>query len=156
MKVLAALVLAAVAGTGLKTVQYGAPPPNFDVPSPRGAVAISDMRGKPLIINFWASWCPPCTRELPYFERLRAEYGDRIRIVTVNWNEDPAVAQAYMRANHLDLPLVTDERSKIYEAYSLTKVPDTIVLDADGKVTYVSVGGLSWDELAGAVDPLVK
>ena len=153
---MAALVLVALAGTGLKTVQIGAPPPDFSVPSGNASVPLTQLLGKPLVINFWASWCPPCTDELPYFERLRQTYGDRIRVVTVDWNEEPSVASAYLRARNLDLPVVSDEQSKIYAAYSLSKVPDTIVLDAQGKVTYVSVGGLSWEELSAAVDPLLR
>lgn len=156
VKLPAALVLAAIAGTGLRAVQFGSPPPDFAVPSPHGSVAISRLVGKPLVINFWASWCPPCTNELPYFARLQSQYGDRVRIITVDWDEDPAVAAAYLRARHLVLPLVSDERSKIYAAYSLSEVPDTIVLDAQGNVAYVSVGGLSWDELDAAVEPLLK
>ncbi len=142
-------------GTGLKTVHYGAPPPDFAVPAPKGTVAISQMHGKPLVINFWATWCPPCTNELPYFMRLQQEYGDRVRIVMVDWNEEPSVAASYLKSHGIELPLVADEESKIYAEYSLTKVPDTVVVAPDGKVTYVSVGGLSWEELEGAVSPLL-
>ncbi len=156
MKFLAALLLAAVSGTGLANVHLGAPPPDFAVPSVTGSVALSHLRGKPIVINFWASWCPPCTAELPYFQQLRDRYGDRIRIVTIDWNEDPAAAAAYLRAQGLHLPVVWDPQSKIFAAYSLNKVPDTVVVDAAGNVTYVSVGELSPEELAGAVAPLLK
>ena len=152
VKLLGPLILAMVTGTGLATVRYGAPPPDFQVATPRGTQPLSQLKGKPVIINFWASWCPPCTDELPYFERLQAEYGDRVRVITVNWAEDPQTALTYLRARHLDLPVVSDRQSKIYAAYSLSEVPDTLVLDPTGKVTYVSVGGLSWQELEGAVE----
>lgn len=152
MKLLAAAVLAAATGTGLANVHYGAPPPDFSIPTARGAQPLSELRGKPVIINFWASWCPPCTDELPYFERASRTYGDRIRIVTIDWNEAPGVARGYLKSHGLDLPLIEDPQSKIYAAYSLTEVPDTVVLDASGAVTYVSVGGLSWNELQTAVE----
>lgn len=151
VKLLAALVLLAASGTGLASVRYGAPPPDFAVPTDRGNQPLSQLRGKPIVINFWASWCPPCTDELPYFQRLKDEYGESVRIVTVDWNEDPAVAQAYLKRQHIDLPLVADRQSKIYAAYSLSEVPDTVVLNPNGAVTYVSVGGLSWPELHQAV-----
>jgi thiol-disulfide isomerase/thioredoxin len=152
VKLLAVVLLAMATGTGLATVRYGAPPPDFQVPTQRGSEALSQLKGKPVVINFWASWCPPCTDELPYFERLQADYGDRIRVITVNWAEDPGTALAYLRAKHLDLPVVSDPQSKIYAAYSLSEVPDTLVLDASGNVVYVSVGGLSWEELRTAVE----
>ena len=152
MKFLAALVLATASATGLAAVHYGAPPPDFTVHTPQGTERLSALRGKPVVINFWASWCPPCTDELPYFARLAQTYGDRVTIVTVDWNEQPGVADAYLREHGITLPVTMDEQSKIYRAYSLSEVPDTIVLDADGNVMYVSVGGLSWRELQSAVE----
>lgn len=156
MKLLAALVLAAASATGLSAIHYGAPPPDFVVRTDRGSEHLSALRGKPVVINFWASWCPPCTEELPYFERLAQMYGDRVVIVTVDWNEDPAVADAYLRSHHLELPVVADRQSDIYRAYTLSEVPDTVVLDAQGNVTYVSVGELSWHELDGAVKSVLS
>lgn len=156
MKLLAALLLAAASETGLTAVHYGTPPPDFPVRTTQGTQRLSDLRGKPVVINFWASWCPPCTDELPYFERLAQTYGDRVTIVTVDWNEQPGVAESYLRSHDLHLPLVTDEQSRIYRAYSLSEVPDTVVLDAQGNVSYVSVGELSWNELNGAVQGVLK
>lgn len=155
MNLLAAVLLALTGGTGLASVHYGSPPPDFAVPTTSGLRDLSQLRGKPIVINFWASWCPPCTNEMPYFERLKQQYGDRVRIVTVDWDEDPALGEAYLRAQHFDLPLISDRQSRIYAAYSLREVPDTVVLDAAGNVTYVSVGGLSWNELDGAVESLL-
>jgi len=151
VKLLAALLLSAISGTGLPAIHYGAPPPDFSVRTPKGSEPLSALRGKPIVINFWASWCPPCTDELPYFARLAQTYGDRVLVVTVDWNEDPAVADGYLRRHDLHLPLVTDQQSSIYKAYTLSEVPDTVVLDARGNVTYVSVGELSWPELEAAV-----
>lgn len=151
VKFLAALVLAAASGTGLSAVHYGTPPPDFVVNTPQGSERLSTLRGKPVVINFWASWCPPCTAELPYFERLAQTYGDKVTIVTVDWDEQPGIATAYLRSHDIALPVVNDQQSDIYKAYSLSEVPDTLVLDAQGNVTYVSVGELSWHELDGAV-----
>lgn len=148
---LAALLLAAASGTGLPAIHYGVPPPDFVVRTAQGSERISALRGKPIVINFWASWCPPCTDELPYFERLSQTYGPRVLVVTVDWNEQPGVAAGYLRSHGIALPVVTDEQSDIYKAYSLFEVPDTLVLDAQGNVSYVSVGELSWHELDDAV-----
>lgn len=121
------------------------------VPTPKGAEPLSALRGKPVVINFWASWCPPCTDELPYFSRIQSEFGDRITLITVS-NEAPGVAETYLRKQHMDLPLIEDPAGKIFDAYKIPPIPDTVVLDADGNVTYVSAGGLSWSELQTAVD----
>lgn len=156
VKLLAALVLAAASGTGLPAIHYGAPPPDFLVRTAQGNEHLSTLRGKPVVINFWASWCPPCTEELPYFERLAQMYGQKVTIVTVDWNEQPGVADSYLHEHHIDLPVMTDPQSDIYHAYTLFEVPDTVVLDPAGNVRYVSVGELSWQELDGAVQSVLK
>ncbi|HEY9180188.1 MAG TPA: TlpA disulfide reductase family protein [Candidatus Baltobacteraceae bacterium] len=155
MKLLATLVLAAASGTGLAAIHYGAPPPDFTVRTSQGAQPLSALRGKPVVINFWASWCPPCTDELPYFERLSQMYGERVTVITVDWDEQPAKAASYLRSHDLNLPVTSDQQSAIYKAYSLFEVPDTVVLDPEGNVTYVSVGELSWSELSGAVEKVL-
>lgn len=151
VKFLASLLLAVASGTGLPAIHYGAPPPDFIVRTAQGNERLSALRGKPIVINFWASWCPPCTDELPDFERLAQTYGTKVMVVTVDWNEQPGVAAGYLRSRGITLPVVTDEQSDIYKAYSLFEVPDTLVLDSQGNVTYVSVGELSWHELDAAV-----
>ena len=156
VKLLVALIFAAASTTGLPAVHYGAPPPDFTVSTTQGNERLSLLRGKPVVINFWASWCPPCTDELPYFARLSETYGDKVTIVTVDWNEPPGTAKAYLRSHHLDLPVVPDTQSAIYRQYSLSEVPDTVVLDAQGNVTYVSVGELSWQELDTAVQAVLR
>ena len=148
---LGALLLAAGAAGGLATVRVGAPPPDFTVQTKAGAVPLSRLRGKPVVINFWATWCPPCTDELPYFERLARDYGNRVVIVTLS-NEAPGTARDYLRRHNLDLPLTEDSAGNVFAAYALPPIPGTVVLSPDGLVEYVSAGGLSWDELQNAVN----
>jgi cytochrome c biogenesis protein CcmG/thiol:disulfide interchange protein DsbE len=156
VKLLAALVFAAASATGLAAVHYGVAPPDFVVRTTQGSERLSALRGKPVVVNFWASWCPPCTQELPYFERLGQLYGNRISIVTVDWNEQPGTASSYLKQHDLNLPVVDDGQSRIYKEYSLFEVPDTVVLDAQGNVSYVSVGELSWNELNTAVQQVLS
>ncbi len=151
VQILGVLLLAASATGGLATVRVGAPPPDFTLRTKAGAVALSHLRGKPVVINFWASWCPPCTDELPYFARLTRDYGDRVVVVTVS-NEAAGIAREYLRQHRLDLPLLEDTDSSVFSAYALPPIPGTVVLAPDGRVEYISAGGLSWDELQEAVD----
>jgi len=144
-------LLLATNATGLATVQYGNVAPDFTFAMSGVQHNLRALRGKPVVINFWASWCPPCTDELPFFVRLQTTYGDRVRLLTIS-NESFGVARRYLAAKRLHLPLVEDTAGTIFAAYSIRPVPDTVVLDADGSVTYVSVGGLDWSELKSAVD----
>ncbi|MGC1380638.1 MAG: TlpA disulfide reductase family protein [Candidatus Baltobacteraceae bacterium] len=144
-------VLTATASTGLATIHYDAPPPNFAITSTQGTQYLSDLRGRVVIIDFWATWCHACTAELSEFVRARQTYGDRIAVVTIS-DERPEVAASYLRLWKIRLPLVEDMEGRISSRYSVSKVPVTLVLDRTGAVSYVSVGGLSWDELSGALE----
>jgi thiol-disulfide isomerase/thioredoxin len=145
-------VLAAITGTGLPTVHYLAPPPaDIWFQTPNGVERISDLRGRVVVINFWATWCHPCTDEMKYFVRAQEEYGSRVTVVTVS-NELHDVAASYFRVWNIDLPVVEDLDGSIFKAYSVSPVPDTVVLNTEGEVNYVSVGGLSWQKLSGAIE----
>jgi len=149
----AAIVLAALAAssTGLATIQYDAPPPNFAFPTPHGPKYLSDLRGKVVIIDFWATWCHVCTAELNDFVRARETFGDRIAVVTIS-NESPDVAAKYLQVLGITLPLVEDIEGSVFRIYSVSAIPVTLVLDPNGAVSYVSVGGLSWNELSTAIE----
>jgi peroxiredoxin len=152
---LAALVLAVITGsTGLQTIHFNATTPDFTIPTAKGTEKLSDLRGHPVVLNFWASWCHPCTDELKDFVRARAVYGDKVDIVTIS-SEPHDVAASYLRLWNIELPLVEDLDSKISTAYSVPPIPVTIVLDRSGLVTHVSVGELDWNELHQAIDEVL-
>jgi thiol-disulfide isomerase/thioredoxin len=151
---LPSLVLAALIGppqTGLATIRYDVAPPNFAIAVGRKTTYLSGLRGRVVVLDFWASWCHACTAEMGDFVRAQALYGDRVAVVTIS-SEDPGVAENYFAAMHIDLPVVDDATGAIERLYSIGPIPDTLVLDAAGVVTYVSVGGLSWNELQTAID----
>ncbi len=150
---LAALLLAAstMPATGLATIRYDVPPPNFAIPGAHGTKYLSDLRGKVVVIDFWATWCHVCTEELDDFVRAQQTFGDRVAIVTVS-EEVPNVAADYLRARNIELPIVEDTSGAIARVYSVSKWPITLVLDPAGDVSYVSVGGLSWAELVDAIE----
>ncbi len=149
----AALVLAALtaSSTGLATIRYDAPPPNFAFPTPHGTESLSDLRGRVVVIDFWATWCHVCTAELKEFVRARDTYGSRVAVVTIS-AEMPDVAANYLHDTNLELPVVEDLEGSVFSIYSVSAIPVTIVLDPTGNVSYVSVGGLNWNELSQAIE----
>jgi peroxiredoxin len=150
---LAALVLAALTApsTGLATIHYAAPPPNFAFPTAHGTQSLSDLRGKVVVIDFWASWCHVCTAELNEFVRARDTFGSNVAVVTIS-AESPDVAARYLRLANIALPLVEDIEGAVFNIYSVSAIPVTVVLNPNGAVTYVSIGGLSWEELSQAIE----
>jgi peroxiredoxin len=144
-------VLTATASTGLGTIRYDAPPPNFAIPTAKGTQHLSDLRGRVVVINFWATWCHACTAELNEFVRAGRTYGDRVAIVTIS-DEVPDVSARYLRLWNIGLPLIEDLEGRISSTYSVSKLPVTLVLDPAGAVSYVSIGGLSWEELSRAIE----
>jgi len=150
MQMLAAFVLAAT--TVLAHVREHAPPPDFTIPSAKGTKRLYDLRGKVVVLNFWATWCPPCTDELKYFVRAGDMFGSKIDLLTIS-SEPHDVAASYLRLWNLDseLPLVEDLDGSISSAYSTPPIPLTVVVDPSGNVSYISKGGLSWDELRTAI-----
>jgi hypothetical protein len=83
--------------------------------------------------------------------RARQTFGPQVAVVTIS-QEMPQVAGGYLRLWNLALPLVPDLSGNIFRTYSVSKIPVTLVVDPAGDVSYVSVGGLSWDELSGAIE----
>lgn len=148
-----ALVLAALTApaTGLTTIRFDAPAPNFAIPSAQGMRYLSDLRGRTVVIDFWASWCHVCTAELGDFVRAQQTYGDRVAVVTIS-DEPHNIAAGYLRQTNINLPLIEDPEGIIHRVYSVPKIPVTLVLDPSGNVSYVSVGGESWEELSGAIE----
>ena len=150
---LAALVLAALTApsTGLATIRYDAPPPNFAFPTEHGTRSLADLRGKVVIIDFWASWCHVCTDELEEFVRARELYGNRVAVVTLS-AEPSDLAAKYLQLSNIALPLVEDLEGTVFGIYSVSALPVTLVLTPTGDVSYVSVGGVSWEELSAAIE----
>jgi thiol-disulfide isomerase/thioredoxin len=151
---LTAMLLAGLIGppqTGLATIRYDVAPPNFAITPAHKPTYLSTLRGRVVVLDFWASWCHVCTAEMDDFVRAQATYGDRVAVVTVS-SEDPGIAENYFAAMHIDLPVVDDSTGAIERLYSIGPIPDTLVLDPTGVVTYVSVGGLSWNELQTAIE----
>jgi peroxiredoxin len=142
----------AAPATGLKTISYGKAAPDFTFDSATGPEKLSALRGRPVVLNFWATWCPPCTEELPTFAKLHETYGDSVALVTLS-AQAKGVARTYLSENGPgDLILLEDPARKVHDAYSIERIPVTVVLKPDGTVSWVWIGEVNWPELSAAVD----
>jgi cytochrome c biogenesis protein CcmG, thiol:disulfide interchange protein DsbE len=122
------------------------PPPRFSgrtVDAHR--VSIEDLRGKVVLVNFWASWCGECRPEMPVLERLHRELGPQgLAIVGVNAREDSTAVQRYARELGLTFPLVLDPDGKIKTMYGVVGLPTTFIVARDGRAVGLAVGPREW------------
>jgi cytochrome c biogenesis protein CcmG, thiol:disulfide interchange protein DsbE len=116
---------------------------------PRTTVA--SLRGKPALVNFWASWCGPCEREAPELRRLSRRLGGRGTLVGVDWSDSLAGARDFIRKNRWTFPNLRDGDGVVGNRYGLSGLPNTFVLDARGRIVKVLRGPQTVDELDAAL-----
>jgi cytochrome c biogenesis protein CcmG/thiol:disulfide interchange protein DsbE len=123
----------------------------------RGELDLAALRGQPVVVNFWASWCQPCRDEAPLLERFAAEYGPRgVAFVGVNVWDNAASARAFVAEFGLSYPNGTDARGSAAIDYGLTGLPETFFLDRDGQIVSKFVGPLNERALRTAVERLLS
>ena len=110
------------------------------------------QRGRPVVVNIWASWCAPCRTEMPLLESAAETYAGEAVILGVASNDDPAEAQDFLRELGLSYPNVFDTTGEIRVALGLTAYPTTYVFDADGTIRARVDGGISEQRLAGLIE----
>ena len=137
--------------TGLANISYDKPAPDFPFETGTRPASLAALRGKPIVLNFWATYCEPCTGELDAFARLRETYGSDVALVTVS-DQTRDLVDGMLRERGVDSISIVDPDRKIFALYGVLPIPVTIVIAPDGTVRHVSVGELDWTELRAAVD----
>ncbi len=126
--------------------------PDFVVQNQSGeSVKLSDYFGKPIVLNFWATWCGPCKSELPAFDAAYHSYGDRAEFLFVNLTdgqrETVEVVEEFLAANDYTFPVYYDTMTSAANVYSVYGVPVTYFIHADGTVQDAFMGAMSADQL---------
>jgi len=96
-----------------------------------------------VVVNFWATWCPPCVAELPSLVKLYADYGDNVRFVLVN-NEQPQKVSEFLKKKNYSVP-VYFEKSRTPEVLRSKSIPATYILNKSGKIVVDEKGAANWD-----------
>lgn len=141
-----------------------APQPGFRAPSFTserlgGSVAsLEDFRGKPLLLNFWATWCAPCRAEMPAIQRVATRYaGEGLVVLLVNQGEDPATIRQYLESIGVTAPVLLDPRFEVGDAYRVRGLPTTFFIDRYGLVRDMALGGpMSEAYLESKVESLLR
>jgi len=121
----------------------GRPAPRVELPGLRGGrVRLADLRGHPVVLNFWASWCPPCAAEMPDFERVHRQLGGRVAFLGVNQRDQLQAAEQLARSSGVTYPLAIDPTGLAFDAFGGLGMPTTVFLGADGTVVDIFAGQL--------------
>ncbi|HLU77662.1 MAG TPA: TlpA disulfide reductase family protein [Burkholderiales bacterium] len=117
-------------------------------------VEMTQYKGQPTVVNLWATWCPPCRREMPVLEAAQAKHAD-VHFVFANQGEDAGVITRYLAAQSLDLRnVVLDQRTQLSQHFAARGMPTTLFFDADGRLADMHLGELSHARLADYIDAL--
>jgi thiol-disulfide isomerase/thioredoxin len=138
-----------VASTAHAEMKAGTRAADFDGDTRDGHhVKLSALRGKVVLVDFWASWCEPCKRELPLLDRLAPKLRERgIEIVTINIDDDAAKADGFLREKGVShLTVVRDTSKRIVGAYEPPKMPSSFAIDRSGVIRAVNAGFDDGDE----------
>ena len=143
------------AGGELMRNEPSTPAPQLDLPDLSGRQhRLEDYRGKVVLVNFWASWCPPCLAEMPSMQRLAEKMNGRpFRILAVNVEESKSTVWKFRKLLNVNFTTLLDGIGKVAEAWDVELFPSSYVIDVDGRVIYRVRGALEWDD-ASVIDLL--
>lgn len=119
---------------------------------------LKDLRGRAVLLNFWASWCEPCRAEMPSLQALAEREGaQRLVVLAINLKEPAEAIQRFVQGTQLRLPVVPDPQGDMARAWGVSVFPSTVLVGADGRVRAVVRGELDWTGATaqGLVAPLL-
>ena len=133
--------------SGKPRLVKGMSAPNFTLPGLDGkTVSLADYKGKVVLLNIWATWCPPCVDEMPSMEKLHQELkGEAFEILAVSIDASGAKAVLpFMKKHQLSFPALTDTKGAIKNLYQTTGVPESFIIDKDGIIVEKVIGPMDW------------
>jgi len=131
--------------------------PDFTVTDGGGnRVSTADLSGKPVILNFWATWCPPCRSELPAFDKLYRQYGNEVSFMMIDltdgYRETVEGVKKFMSENGYTFPVYYDTEGSAAEAYNVSSIPFTVAVGRNGNIVGTHLGAMS----EAALEKLIK
>ena len=133
--------------------------PSFTLPrlDKEGSLSLAELRGRPVIVNFWASWCGPCKDEAPALEEVWQRHrGDGLVLVGIDYDDLRSDARRFARRYGMTYPIVYDRDKEAVRAYGLTGLPETFFIDRRGRVVGQIIGNVNSDRTRERFDALVR
>lgn len=129
-----------------KIIKVGDPAPEVSLQSVDGkTVSLADLRGKVVLVHFWATWCPPCVEEIPTIERFHQQVlGTDIVVLAISVDDSANALKTFLEKNKVHFPVLRDPGGATAGSYGTLKFPETYVIGRDGIVRYKVVGPMDW------------
>jgi len=131
--------------TPVEGAAIGKSAPNFQFNNAHEQpVSLADFRGKPILLNFWATWCSPCRAELPYIQKVYdkwSEYG--LVVLAVNMGESPSKVEEFMKSHNFSFPVLLDSKRSLADKYNIRYIPTTYFIDDNGVIKHIKIGAFS-------------
>ena len=145
---LTSLTLAQDAGRGFTRLAETPPAPDFELSDLDGdRHRLSDYRGRVVIVNFWATWCPPCRAEMPSMQSAWEQLEDEgVMMLGIDVGEDEDTIFQFTADYPVDFPLLLDLDSRVTAEWPVRGLPTTFVVDPQGRIVYRAIGSREWDD----------
>ena len=138
-------------GTGGKVGQLLA---TFTLDSLTGYKVTVEKSGKIIVINFWATWCPPCQEEMPDLEIFAQRNKQKVDFYAVNLHESEEKVKKFMNTNQYTMPVLLDKEGEIGKRFQVTAIPTTVIINKHGMIKYRKSGAMTLNELEGIINSL--
>jgi len=122
--------------------------PAFTLPqSPSGKLSLAEFQGQVVVLNFWATWCPPCVEETPSLEQFASEMkSDGVTVIGVSVDQDGQALGQFVKNYHLTYPVARDPNAALAHRYGTFKFPETYIISRDGHVAEKIIGATNWTD----------
>jgi cytochrome c biogenesis protein CcmG, thiol:disulfide interchange protein DsbE len=132
---------------GSRPPRIGTAAPNFSVQDADRKITLSDLHGKVVVLNFWATWCAPCVEEMPSLVQLQQRFKDKgLSVVGVSIDVDGNAYHKFLKDYKVDFVTVRDPDQKTANLYGTFKWPETYIIDRDGIVRRKFIGAVEWSQ----------
>jgi cytochrome c biogenesis protein CcmG, thiol:disulfide interchange protein DsbE len=135
--------MAAGCDRGDHPTQLGRPAPNFTLAEGSRSLQLSSYRGKVLVLNFWATWCPPCIEEIPSLNQLQREMPQLV-VLAVSVDEDGDAYRQFLSDHRIDFTTIRDPQRRVNAMFGTSRFPESYVIDRDGRIRRKFISAQDW------------